>query len=343
MISIVIPVFNEEAVLARLYDRITAAGAHWGHDYEVITVDDGSRDRSAEILGGICQRDPRWKYLGFSRNFGHQAAVSAGLYYSRGDAVVVIDADLQDPPEELGRFLAKWEEGYHVVYAIRTRRKENILKRAAYASFYRLLRRVASIEIPLDSGDFCVMDRAVVDVLRTMRERSPFVRGLRSWAGFRQIGLAYERQARQAGDVKYTFTKLVKLAADGILSFSSTPLKLSSYLGFGLCGLAISIAALLIVWRLTNISIAGMSPGQAVGWTSLCSLVLLLSGLQFVVMGIMGEYLARVFDEVKARPPWIISEAHGVTVSGRTPAVGWYVPVPHDDRLSIRLPTSRVG
>lgn len=326
MISIVLPVFNEQDVLPRLYERLTAAARSWDSTYEVIVVDDGSTDGSLGQLFALHQRDPRWKVLSFSRNFGHQRAISAGIHYARGDAVVIMDADLQDPPEELGRFLDQWRAGYQVVYAVRTRRKENICKRLAYASFYRLLRLVASISIPLDSGDFCVMDRSVVEVLKSLPERTRFVRGLRSWAGFRQIGVAYERHARQAGTVKYTVAKLFKLAFDGILSFSSLPLKLSSWLGIGQCALSLVLIAMVLTWRWSNTQILGMNPANAIGWTSLCSLILLLSGLQMLVIGIIGEYLARVFDEVKARPPWIIADARGIEPAPAEISLGWFVP-----------------
>ena len=343
MISVVLPVYNEEEVLPTLYERLNRAAQTWGQEYEIILVNDGSTDRSAEQLFDIHQRDPRWKVLSFSRNFGHQAAISAGIHYSSGDAVVIMDADLQDPPEELGRFLAKWQEGYQVVYAIRTKRKEGILKRAAYAGFYRVLRRVASIDIPLDSGDFCVLDRSVVEVLRALPERTRFVRGLRSWAGFRQIGVAYERHARQMGAVKYTFSKLVQLALDGIFSFSNTPLKVSGWLGIGLCAASLLLIALLIGWRIADVQVFGMNPNAVVGWTSLCSLILLLAGMQMLVIGIIGEYLARVFDEVKSRPPWIIADACGFDSAEQSSQPGWHVP---DRALATRrlpAPYARAG
>lgn len=327
MISVVIPVYNEAENIERLHARLTAAARHWGEeDYEVLVVDDGSTDTSLATLASVRQKDPRWKILSFSRNFGHQAAVSAGIQYARGDAVVVMDADLQDPPEELGRFLAKWREGYHVVYAIRTKRKESVWKRAAYAAFYRILATISPIDIPLDSGDFCVMDRAVVRVLQSLPERNRFVRGLRSWSGFRQIGIEYERAARSAGEAKYTFGKLVRLALDGMFSLSSVPLKLSSWLGMGLCGLSGLLLAFVLAWRGSGVTLLGMKPSNSVGWTSLSSLVLLLSGLQFLVLGVMGEYLARLFEEAKGRPPWVIAAALGVEPPLGQPALGWFVP-----------------
>lgn len=324
MISIVIPVYNEEDVLPQLFDRLQTAAAQWKMDYEVILVNDGSRDRSNDIMATFHRRDPRWKVLGLSRNFGHQAAISAGIHYTRGDVVVLMDADLQDPPEELQRFLDKWREGYQVVYAIRTKRKENIFKRVAYAAFYRLLKRVASIDIPLDSGDFCVMDRSVVEVLRSLPERVRFVRGLRSWAGFRQTGLAYERQARQAGEPKYTLTKLMKLALDGIFAFSSVPLKLANWAGIGLCAGSLCLLVVLLAWWSLDMEWMGMRPGAALGWTSLCSLILLLSGVQMLILGIIGEYVARVFEEVKGRPPWIIGQALGFSSEQATAGLGWF-------------------
>jgi polyisoprenyl-phosphate glycosyltransferase len=223
MISIVIPVYNEEENIPTLYNRITHAAAKWGDEYEVVIVDDGSSDESLQQLKMIHQRDPRWKVLSFSRNFGHQTAVSAGMFYCHGDVVATMDADLQDPPEELHRFLEKWREGYHAVYAIRTKRKEGLLKRACYKIFYRVLRWLASVEIPMDAGDFCVMDRAVIDVLKAMPERTRFVRGLRSWSGFRQVGVAYERSLRHAGASKYTFSKLLQLAVTGIAAVQQCP------------------------------------------------------------------------------------------------------------------------
>ena len=325
MISVILPFHNEQETLPALYPRLTTAAQTWAEDYEVIAIDDGSTDATAGMLDAICREDRHWKLLRFSRNFGHQAAVSAGIHYSSGDAVVVMDSDLQDPPEQLHRFLNKWREGYQVVYAIRTKRKENIFKRTCYHIFYRILRWLSTIEIPLDSGDFSVIDRSVVEVLKQLPERTRFVRGLRSWAGFRQIGVAYERDARYAGEVKYTFSKLVRLAVDGILSFSSAPLRMASWLGVLLCGLSATLILLLIGWRLANFEVAGMKPGNSVGWTSLISLILFLSGIQMLVIGAIGEYLARVFDQVQGRPPWIIGYARGFGPELISEPVGWCV------------------
>lgn len=325
MISVVLPFYNEEETIPSLYQRLTAAASSWNENYEVIAIDDGSRDATACMLNAICQADARWKLLRFSRNFGHQAAVSAGIHYSQGDAVVVMDSDLQDPPEQLHRFLDKWREGYQVVYAIRTKRKENVFKRASYYLFYRLLKQLSTIDIPLDSGDFSVMDRSVVDALKALPERTRFVRGLRSWVGFRQTGVAYERDARFAGEAKYTFKKLLQLAINGILSFSSAPLRLASYIGFVLCGLSLFLIGFLVAWKVADFSLLGMRPGMQIGWTSLISLILFLSGIQMLVIGAIGEYLARVFDEVQGRPPWIIGYAQGFDAARPNSRIGWCV------------------
>lgn len=324
LISVVLPCFNEQELIPALYERLSRAARTWDVDVEFLAIDDGSTDQTSGMLHAICIADPRWKLLRFSRNFGHQAAVSAGLQYCQGDAVVVMDSDLQDPPEELHRFLKQWREGYQVVYAIRTRRKESWWKRCAYFLFYRVLRLLSTIEIPLDSGDFSLMDRSVVNVLNQMPERARFVRGLRSWAGFRQTGIIYERDRRHSGSAKYTLRRLIRLALNGILSFSSAPLRVASYLGFLFCGLSILLIALLIVWRLLDVEIMGSRPGNSAGWTSLFSLILLLSGLQMLVIGAIGEYLARVFDQVQNRPLWIIGYAAGFSTDLGDGAPGWF-------------------
>ena len=341
MISIVLPVYDEQEVLLRLYGRVTRAADEWDDDYEVVVVDDGSSDSTPQLLAALHLLDARWKVITFSRNFGHQAAISAGIHYARGDAVVVLDADLQDPPEDLARFLDKWREGYEVVYAIRRNRKEGLLKRMAYSVFYRMLKHLASIEIPLDSGDFCVMDRKVVDVLRSLPERSRFVRGLRSWSGFRQVGIEYDRDSRQAGRTKYSMPKLFRLAMDGFLCFGNLPLKLSSWLGIGFCGLSVSLFGLVIGWWASDVQVLGMHPRHAVGWTSLCSLILLLAGVQMLVLGILGEYLARVFEEVKGRPQWIIASASGVATDVEPRSADWFADPREDHGEPMSLPGHR--
>lgn len=311
-VSVVIPCYNEQEVLPELFRRLTAAAETWAHDWDVICVDDGSRDQTWPMLVAQQGRDPRWRSLSLARNFGHQTAVSAGIYHADGDAVVVIDADLQDPPEELGRFIQKWQQGFEVVYAVREKRKEGALKKICYWLFYRLLARVTPFEIPLDSGDFCLMDRKVVAVLKSMPERSRFVRGLRAWAGFRQVGLAYERHARVAGKAKYNFRKLLKLALDGIFSFSTVPLTFVAQVGMWISGISfLGISWALVTKLFSNyFSRHGFPPVQ--GFTTIVILILFLGGIQMMSLGIIGEYIGRIYDEVKRRPPWLIQASAGI-------------------------------
>jgi dolichol-phosphate mannosyltransferase len=306
MISVIIPASNEGEGIGALYQRLSACAQSWNEDYEVILVDDGSTDDTLEQLTAIATRDPHWRVLSLSRNFGHQPAVTAGLEHACGDLVAVLDADLQDPPEELPRFFAKARQGYDVVYGIRTRRKEGPLKRLAYFSFYRFLAVLAEIDIPVDSGDFCVMTRRVVDALNALPERSRFLRGLRSWVGFPQTGLTYERHVRFAGAPRYTLAKLVKLALEGMISFSSHPLRLIALAGLGLGALAILLAALVLTQYVLDWTILGYNPRQARGWTSLMLVLLFLGSAQLVSIGILGEYIGRIFEEIKRRPVYVI-------------------------------------
>ncbi len=315
MISLIAPVLNEEETLPELYRRVSEAAEDWGEDWELVLVDDGSTDGTWDLISKIHRDDNRVRALRFSRNFGHQVAVSAGLMHVRGDAVAVIDADLQDPPEQLARFFEKLREGNDVVYAIRTKRKENILKRSAYFLFYRLLAKLTSIEIPLDSGDFCVMSRRVVDALNALPEKNRFVRGLRSWVGFRQVGLRYERDARFAGEAKYTFGKLLRLAMDGIVNFSVRPLQISIWLG-SLTALLAFVAGIYVLFlRLTGLSVLGQTAEDVPGWTSLILATVFVGGVQLLCVGILGEYVGRVFEEVKARPLYVASERLGLSES----------------------------
>lgn len=311
-ISVVIPCYDETAILPELFRRLTAAAEAWPHDWEIVCVDDGSKDATWPMLVEQNRKDPRWRGLSLARNFGHQTAVSAGIYHATGEAVMVIDADLQDPPEELIRFIEKWREGYEVVYAVRENRKEGLLKKMCYWIFYRLMTRIVSIEIPQDSGDFCLMDRCVVEVLRQMPERNRFVRGLRAWAGFRQVGLAYERQARAAGEAKYTFRKLLLLAQDGIFNFSTVPLSLVSQLGFFITGLSL----LGIVWFLATKLFTGFFERigfpQVQGFTTIVISVLFLGGIQLLSIGVIGQYIVRIYEEVKRRPQWVIKNSAGL-------------------------------
>jgi dolichol-phosphate mannosyltransferase len=312
LLSIVLPCFNEQEVLSELFRRLQCAAAEWDHTWEVICIDDGSHDRTWELLQAQAKADPRWKALRFARNFGHQTAVSAGLFHATGQAVVVMDADLQDPPEELPRFIAKWREGFEVVYAIRTKRKEHAAKRLCYWLFYRVLASVVANPIPLDSGDFCVMDRKVVDVVRSMPERNRFVRGLRAWAGFRQTGVAYERQARAAGEVKYTMRRLVRLGLDGIFSFSTAPLRLATYLGLSVSLVALCGVVFTLLQRLFSTFFASIGLAPVPGFATIVISILFLGGVQLICIGILGEYLGRIYDEVKRRPAWVIAEGAGI-------------------------------
>jgi glycosyltransferase involved in cell wall biosynthesis len=311
MISIVVPIYNEAENLDQLFRRIRAASETWSEPFEVILVDDGSHDASPDMLRTIADRDARFKVVTFSRNFGHQAAISAGLRFATGDAVVIMDGDLQDPPEQLARFLEKWHQGYHVVYAIRTERKENLLKRTAYQGFYRALRLVGDIDIPLDSGDFCLLDRRVRDVLvDEMPEQNRFVRGLRVYAGFRQIGVAYERQERAAGETKYTFRRLVHLALDGLIDFSAFPLRIASWLGFLIAVPSFLIGVFIIFHRIVGFKIFGYAPGDTPGLATLAVGMFFLGGVTLVMLGIIGEYLGRIYREVKRRPQFIVQSVY---------------------------------
>lgn len=304
MYSIVIPIYNEQETIPELYRRLKAVIDTLDAPAEVILVDDGSSDGSFDMLKELHRQDPRVKALRFSRNFGHQTAISAGIDNAQGDAVILMDGDLQDPPEVLPLFIAKWKEKFDVVYAIRKNRKENIFKRAAYATFYRLLRKLSYLDIPLDSGDFCLMDKRVAETVRTLRERSRFVRGLRTWAGFRQTGLEYERDYRFAGEPKYTFSKLLKLAYDGLFSFSTVPLRLAVYTGFFFAALAFFGGVLIIYRKL-------MHGIDVVGWASTIVVIIFLGGIILATLGIIGEYISRIYDEVKNRPLYVVQDKIG--------------------------------
>lgn len=297
--SIVLPVYNEMNNIRPLHARLTTVLASLQEPYEIIFVDDGSRDGSTSRLHEISANDENVTIIELSRNFGHQVAISAGLDYSSGEAVIIMDSDLQDPPEILTTFIEKWQDGYDVVYAVRTERKEHWLKRAAYASFYRLLKHVASIEIPLDAGDFCIMDRRVVDLLIGMPERTRFVRGIRSWIGLKQIGIPYERHARHAGKPKYTFRRLLYLALDGLVSFSYVPLRIITVMGFGVSFLALVLATFYAIKKLT----VGLSPP---GFATIVVAIFFLAGIQLITIGVIGEYVGRIFEEVKRRPLYVV-------------------------------------
>jgi dolichol-phosphate mannosyltransferase len=296
--SVVIPLCNEERNLPILHTRLTDVFTRLGLSYEIIYVDDGSTDRTPEIIHGLHQDDPATKGIFLSRNFGHQAALCAGLSAASGQAVISMDGDLQDPPELIPELVRQWREGYQIVFARRRRRKEHFLKRTAYFTFYRLLRMMSEIEIPLDTGDFALMDRQAVDELNNLPERTRFIRGLRSWVGFKQTEVLYDRDARHHGETKYSLSRLFRLAMDGIFVFSDAPLKLITLLGcfisiLAVLGLSLS---LLIPWRVDP-SIVGMF---AVG-----SGLVLLGGIQLVGLGVVGEYMGRIYREVRARPLYV--------------------------------------
>jgi glycosyltransferase involved in cell wall biosynthesis len=300
LLSIVVPLCNEEQVIPLLRKRLLALRDSVADPVELILVDDGSSDATPLLLDKFAEDVEDVKAVHLSRNFGHQQAVSAGLSLAKGDNVAIIDGDLQDPPEEIIRFLRKLDEGYDVVYAVRRDRKEGWLKRAAYAVFYRLLSRLATIDIPLDTGDFCVMRRVVVEQINAMPERHRFIRGLRCYAGFRQTGVAYVRDARAAGAPKYTFWKLLELATDGIFTFSAKPLRLATVLGFCSAVAALAYSAYIIMWRL-------LSSEELPGFASIIAVVLYLGAVQLVCIGILGEYIGRIHNEVKRRPGYIIA------------------------------------
>jgi dolichol-phosphate mannosyltransferase len=305
-LSVVIPVYNEEHTLEMLVQRLTNTLESLAEPWEVIFVNDGSVDRSAELLRRFHRDDHRFKSVALSRNFGHQVAISCGLDFASGKAVVVMDGDLQDPPEILPDLIKRWREGWDVVYAVRQKRKENIFKRSAYKVFYWLLKRVSYLDIPLDSGDFSLIDRRVVDLLKRMPERNRFVRGLRTWVGLRQTGFEYVRAARYAGESKYSLTKLIRLAFDGLVSYSYVPLRMVSNLG-----LLVSLTALAYMTYLLAVRLLGDRTIQ--GWTSTVVIVLFLGGIQLMALGIIGEYIGRIFEEVKQRPLYVVAELLGLS------------------------------
>ncbi len=303
ILSIIAPIYNERDNLNELYRRVSEVMDSTGEPWELILVDDGSRDGSTNIIRELAEKDERVRPVIFARNFGHQIAVTAGLDYSRGKAVVIIDADLQDPPELILQMIEKWREGYQVVYAVRAEREgETWFKTFTASFFYRMISRITDVQIPLDTGDFRLIDRKVVDVLNSMRERHRFLRGMSAWVGFRQVGVDYKRAARFAGETKYPFRKMLRLALNAITGFSYLPLQLATYLGFIAAGISVIAIPVVIVLRL----VGERQPllGQA---TTLIA-VLFLGGVQLMSLGILGEYIGRIYDEVKGRPLYVVSE-----------------------------------
>ena len=301
--SIIAPVYNEKDCLATLFTRVKDVMDTTGEPWELVIIDDGSQDGSTEIIRKLGEEDPRVRPVIFARNFGHQIAVTAGLDYARGKAVIIIDADLQDPPEVMLDLIAKWREGFEVVYAVRSEREgESWFKLATASLFYRLIFRITDVKIPLDTGDFRLMDRKVVNVMNSMRERHRFLRGMSAWVGFRQVGVPYKRAARMAGVTKYPLKKMLRLALNAITSFSYVPLQLATYMGFITAGLAIIAIPVVITMRAVG--------SQAFfGQASTLIAVLFLGGGQLISLGIVGEYIGRIYDEVKGRPLYIVSQA----------------------------------
>jgi dolichol-phosphate mannosyltransferase len=304
-LSVVVPIYNEAENLPELQRRLTGVLGSLPLDYEVILVNDGSKDASLSLLRAMALADPRLKVIDLSRNFGHQAALFAGICRASGDVIIMMDGDLQDPPEIIPQLVESWRQDHDVVYAVRKKRKENWLKRAAYAGYYRILRSIANVPIPVDSGDFSLIDRKIAELIRQMPERHGFLRGLRSWVGFKQTGLVYERDARYAGRTKYTIGKLFRLAFDGLVSYSYLPLRISFVLGTIVSAFAFLLASIYLLQKL----LADHFIPQ--GFTTLAILVLFLGGVQLLSVGLLGEYVGRIFDEVKRRPDFIEREAIG--------------------------------
>mgnify|MGYP001373350902 CR=1 FL=1 len=300
--SIIAPIYNEVDNLPVLYSRVSEVMNGTEEAWELILVDDGSKDGSNEVIRKLASADERVRPVIFARNFGHQIAVTAGLDYSRGDAVIIIDADLQDPPEVIHDLIAKWREGYEVVYAVRKEREgETWFKKTTAALFYRMIYRITDVKIPLDTGDFRLIDRKVVNIMSKMRERHRFLRGIGAWVGFKQIGVEYNRAARFAGETKYPLKKMLKLALNAITGFSYFPLQVATYIGFISAGLSILAIPVVIILRL-------ISAPQLTGQATTLIMVLFLGGVQLISIGIIGEYIGRIYDEVKGRPLYIVAE-----------------------------------
>ena len=306
MYSFLVPLYNEEETLPELVRRLGSIANRLDAPTEIVLVNDGSRDHSVELLRQFQQQDSRICYISLARNFGHQIAVTAGLHFVRGDVVVILDADLQDPPELIPEMILQWRSGFQVVYAQRrARAKESVWKRGFAFVFYRVLARLSDVEIPIDTGDFCLLDRSVVDVLNRMPERTRYLRGLRSWVGFRQVAVTFDRDPRFAGDVKYTFRKSFKLAISGIVSFSQVPLRLAMYVGLFAAFVALLMALLILYWRIF------VPNSPLAGFTMILVAIFFLGAVQLVSIGILGEYIGRIYEEVKGRPLYTVAEVSG--------------------------------
>ncbi|NES81172.1 MAG: glycosyltransferase family 2 protein [Moorea sp. SIO2B7] len=304
--SLIVPIYNEEKNISEMYRRISLVMERLDDSVELVLINDGSRDRSLQMIRELHQKDQQVSYLSFARNFGHQIAVTAGLNFVRGQVIVILDADLQDPPELIPDMIEKWREGYQVVYAQRSRRrKESWFKRFSAYVFYRLLKYLADVDIPTDTGDFCLMDRQIVDLLNSMPERNRYIRGLRSWVGFQQIAIRFERDPRFAGEVKYTFRKSLALAVNSIVSFSKVPLRISTYLGLLSAAFSMLMALLVLYWRLYQ-------PNSPVtGLATIAIAIFFIGSVQLISIGILGEYIGRIYEEVKGRPLYTLAEVGG--------------------------------
>lgn len=304
-VDVVIPIYNEDRILPELHDRLTAVLERTPYRWRILYVDDGSSDRSSDLLSEFAGRDSRVGVLHLTRNFGQQPAIAAGLASAAGDAVVVLDGDLQDPPEVIPDLLQRWEDGFDVVYAIKTKRKESAFKRALFAGFYVLLGRLSSLPIPANAGNFSVMDQSVVRSMNSMPEHHRYISGLRAYAGGRQTGVEFERAARHAGEPRQSPRKLFRMGFDALFAFSEIPLRLSTLAGFLVSGIAF-VVLLRVLW-------ARLVSGTAIeGWASVMTSVLFLGGIQLIAIGVIGEYIGRIYNESKRRPAWIVGRSHNV-------------------------------
>jgi dolichol-phosphate mannosyltransferase len=318
LLSVVVPCFNEEEVIRDTNRRLAAVLEQVPLNFEIIYVDDGSAGSTPELLRELQESDERIRVVRFSRNFGHQMAITAGLEHASGDAVVIIDGDLQDPPEVILEFVEKWMDGYDVVYGVRADREgETAFKLWTAKAFYRCIARLSDTRIPVDTGDFRLMDRRVVNALLGMPERDRFVRGMVSWLGFSQVGVSYRREARTAGTTKFSFFKMLRFAMDGIFSFSVLPLRIATWTGFAASGIAILGIVIAVIERLFGVH------GLVKGWTSILIAVLFIGGVQLICMGIIGEYVGRTYGESKRRPLYVLRERIGFDArEGRNPQQG---------------------
>lgn len=322
VLSLVLPIFNEEAVIPELHARLQKFLPALEVDTEVVFVDDGSRDRSLELLRRLAAAEPRYRVLSFARNFGHQAAITAGLDHARGEAVVVMDADLQDPPEVVLEMVAKWREGFDVVYGRRrTRQGETRLKLLTARWFYRIFAWLIPIEVPLDTGDFRLMSRRIVTVLHELRETHRFIRGLVAWLGFKQTAVLYDRPVRFAGETKFPFARMLRFAIDGITSFSILPLRFATWLGMFISVCSVAVAIWAVVARF-------VFHATVPGWTTVIVLVSLLASVQLIVTGILGEYIGRIYEQVKLRPLYVLSEKINCAEEGRSDVPAAAAPPP---------------